>query len=98
MPAIGFHRLGVGIVRSEFKAVVSERTRIAREIHDGLVQSLAGVVLQLETAEQLPSQDSAKHHFRRALDLARQGVQDARRAIDDLRPASASKHAEFFET
>jgi signal transduction histidine kinase len=75
-----------------------ERTRIAREIHDGLVQALAGVALQLETAQLSPSQESAQLHFERALDLARQGVQDARRAIDDLRPASALKHTEFSET
>jgi signal transduction histidine kinase len=74
-------------VRREFKVVLLERTRIAREMHDGLVQVLAGVVLQLETVQQLASQESAKQHFQRALDLARQGVRDARHAIDNLRSA-----------
>jgi Signal transduction histidine kinase len=90
----GLHRLRLKNVRREFKAVLSERTRIAREIHDGLVQSLAGVVLQLETG-QLSSQDSAQRHFARALDLARKGVQEARRAIDNLRPENGGTHSEL---
>ena len=96
LAATGLHRLRLRKVRREFKAVLLERTRIAREIHDGLVQSLAGVVLQLETAQQLSSQESAKRHFNRALDLARQGVQDARHAIDNLRPVEL-RPADFPE-
>ena len=30
-------------------AVAQERTRVARDLHDGLLQSFTGVVLQLET-------------------------------------------------
>jgi signal transduction histidine kinase len=84
-------------VRREFRAVLSERARIAREIHDGLIQTLAGVVMQLETAQLLPSQESSQR-LDRALDLARQGVQDARLAIGDLRPADEKgRLVEFSE-
>lgn len=31
--------------------IVEERNRIAREIHDGIAQTLAGVIFQLESAQ-----------------------------------------------
>ena len=82
----GLHRVRVKKVSSEFRAVIAERSRIAREIHDGLAQALAGIVMQLETAQLIPSNDKSQHHLDRALEMARDGVQDARRAIGDLRP------------
>jgi signal transduction histidine kinase len=84
--ALGFHRQKMSKANKEFVAVLSERARIAREIHDGLTQALAGVVMQLETARLLPAGDQAQKHLERALTLARQSVEDARRTIGDLRP------------
>jgi ligand-binding sensor domain-containing protein/signal transduction histidine kinase len=83
--AVGFHRQRIKKVSAEFKAVIEERTRIAREIHDGLAQAVAGVVLQLETA-QSSTKEKSQRHLDRALELARQSVQDVRHAIGDLRP------------
>ncbi len=82
----GIHRTRLKKVSAEFKAVIAERSRIAREIHDGLAQSLAGIVMQLETAQLISAKDKSQRHLDRALELARDGVQDARRAIGDLRP------------
>jgi signal transduction histidine kinase len=59
-----------------------ERRRIARELHDGVAQDLAGVVIGLEALERSPgSGDVAglKH-------LARSTAQDVRELILDLRP------------
>ncbi|HSP64686.1 MAG TPA: histidine kinase, partial [Candidatus Deferrimicrobium sp.] len=70
-------------------AVLEERTRLAREIHDTLAQQLTGIVLQLEAAEALQS----RNHSERARDLivaareqARLALQEARRSVWNLRP------------
>ena len=34
--------------RQEYQAVLNERTRVARELHDTVEQGLAGITLQLE--------------------------------------------------
>jgi signal transduction histidine kinase len=73
---------------SQKTAVLSERARLAREIHDTLAQQLTAVVLQLEAAEGLVARDDAR--ARTALDaareMARSALQEARRSVWDLRP------------
>ena len=71
-------------------AVVEERRRLAREIHDTLVQEFAGILLHLEAAK---SSDDAEtctifECLARARDLARCGLEDARRMLLGLRPKS----------
>jgi ligand-binding sensor domain-containing protein/two-component sensor histidine kinase len=83
--AAGYHRHRIKKVSAEFRAVLEERARIAREIHDGIAQGIAGVVLQLETAQSL-SRENSQRYLNRALELARQSVHEVRRAIGDLRP------------
>jgi len=69
-------------------AVLEERNRMAREIHDGLAQGFTGVVLQLEAAEQAldlqPGEVS--NHLNRAKDLARKCLEEARRSVWNMRP------------
>ncbi|MCI0416212.1 histidine kinase [bacterium] len=93
--AVSYHQHRIQKVSAEFKAVIEERARIAREIHDGLAQGVAGVVLQLETAQSSSEENSIKH-VDRALQLARQSVREVRRAIGDLRPLSLAP-ADFPE-
>ena len=69
-------------------AVTEERNRLAREIHDSLVQAFAGIVLHTEA---LGSSLGANNlRSRRALShiqqLARSGLNEARRSIRALRP------------
>jgi signal transduction histidine kinase len=79
-------------------AALTERTRLAREIHDILAHSLAGLVLALDTAELLgrrgqACQDKADSEtvakilgqVTRAQRIAREGLADTRRAISALR-------------
>lgn len=70
-------------------ATAEERNRLAREIHDTLAQNLAGITLYLETAEQAMPGDGgrASEGVRRALELARAAMQEARRSVADLRAA-----------
>ena len=69
-------------------AVMEERNRLAREIHDTIAQGLTGIVLQLEAADQLleANPDRGRMRVRRATELARGSLQEARRSVWNLRP------------
>jgi len=69
-------------------ATAAERARLAREIHDTLAQGFTGVVTQLQAAEQAPDEESRRHHTDAALALARDGLAEARRSMQALRPAA----------
>lgn len=74
--------------RSRELAVVEERNRIAREIHDTVAQALTGVIVQLQAAQDalkkgLP--DEADQNLRNATELARDGLGETRRTVSGLR-------------
>lgn len=74
--------------RREFQAVLGERSRIAREIHDTLAQGYAGVSVQLEVLSELLRQhkvDAAASQLDKARDTVRHGLADARQSIWALR-------------
>ena len=64
----------------------AERTRLARDIHDTLAQNFAGIVTQLQAAEQAPDGPARQRHTGAALELAREGLAEARRSVQALRP------------
>ena len=69
-------------------AVLAERQRLAREIHDTLAQDLASIVVHLEAAEQALSASGASglRHVVQARDMAREGLSQARGLVWALRP------------
>jgi signal transduction histidine kinase len=72
----------------ERATVEAERSRLAREIHDTLAQGFAGIVTQLQAAEQAPDDGARRRHTDAALALARDGITEARRSVQALRPAA----------
>jgi len=76
---------------SRASAVIAERNRMARDIHDTLAQSFTGVIMQLEAAKGAIAQKDvaeATERVERAGDLARVGLGEARRSVMALRPRS----------
>ena len=69
-------------------AVVEERNRIAREIHDTLAQAFTGILVQLEAAQDVlgTGERQANSHIVRARILARKSLAEARRSVSELRP------------
>ena len=66
-------------------AVVEERSRMAREIHDTLAQSFAGIALQLESALHGSRAEVEPAPVSMALHMARQSRREAHRSIAALR-------------
>jgi signal transduction histidine kinase len=68
-------------------AVLRERNRMAREIHDALAQGFTGIVLQLDAAEYAltKSPAAARNHLDQARALARESLVEARRSVWALR-------------
>ncbi len=80
-------------------AVLDERNRMARDIHDNLAQGLTGVIVQLQAAEDATSKGykkAAQSHLENARNLARHGLSEARRSVRALRP-QALEDATFWE-
>jgi signal transduction histidine kinase len=70
---------------------VNERTRIARELHDTLLQSFHGLLLQLQTAYKLlPARPAeAQQMLGAVIDDAFEAVTEGRDAIQGLRTSTA---------
>ena len=73
--------------RQQYQAVLTERSRVARELHDTLEQGLAGISLQLEAVG--GSLAASPERARQSLEVARRMLQysqeEARRSVMDLR-------------
>ncbi len=77
-------------LQERFSGVLSERTRLAREIHDTLAQGLSGIAVRLEVVSRTMEDAPAKaiENLRIAQQMAKSSLGEARRFIWDLRPAA----------
>jgi len=77
------------------KAILAERTRLAKELHDTLEQTLTGVTLQLNTVAKLfqQSPETASYHLGLVRNMVRMSRVELRRSIWDLR----SRELEEFD-
>jgi signal transduction histidine kinase len=70
----------------QFEARLQERTRIAREMHDSLLQELSGLALELEGLAKLATLPaSVREHIRELRRQARECAREAREFVWDLR-------------
>ena len=79
----------MAVIRQKLRssAVLEERNRIARELHDTLEQELAGITMQLDLAvdcfQQAPR--IAQQALETARNMSRHSMVEARRSVWDLR-------------
>jgi signal transduction histidine kinase len=80
-------------------AVLGERNRIARDIHDTLAQGFTGVVVNLEAASRTLKKQNlavALEHIEHARGLAQSCLDEARLSVRALRP-DPLRHADLVE-
>ncbi|MGV8026674.1 MAG: sensor histidine kinase [Anaerolineaceae bacterium] len=80
-------RLRKYAINTEQLAQTRERNRLARELHDTLAHTLSSVAVQLEAVKALfnTNPEEAKNGLERSLVTTRNGLNETRRALNDLR-------------
>lgn len=78
-------------INLRFQERLAERTRIAQELHDTLLQGFISASMQVHVAaDRLPEDSSAKPILRRALELMRQVIDEGRDAVRGLRSSESA--------
>ena len=76
------------VAQAREAGILDERQRMAREIHDTIAQNLTGVITQLEAVQHSWSNDAEmRRHLDNASQLAREGLTEARRSVQAMRPS-----------
>ena len=76
----------VGEMRARIEERVAERTRIAQDLHDTVLQGIVSAAMQLQVAvDQLPANSSATLRLSRVLELMRRVMEEGRNAVRLLR-------------
>ncbi len=93
----GLYRLRVRQVARQlstrFEERLAERTHIAQELHDTLLQGFVSASMQLHVAiDRLPEDSPAKPSLRRVLDLMGRVIDEGRNAVRGLRSSSSAPH------
>lgn len=72
---------------TEFALISTERNRVARELHDTLEQSLAGIALRMDAIKELitTNPEMAQHQLETASDVLRKSQMEVRRTVWGLR-------------
>ena len=94
LAGFGAHRFRLGQMRSRLGAIIGERTRIARELHDTLAQGLAGTGIQIDTAMQAIEEGpaAAREHLGLARLMVKTTLAEVRRSIWVLRAQTSKGH------
>jgi signal transduction histidine kinase/ligand-binding sensor domain-containing protein len=77
-------------VRGRLEARLAERERIARELHDTLLQGMQGLIWRFQAAtDRIPPDEPARQLMTQSLDRADQLLGESRDKVKDLRPAAS---------
>jgi ligand-binding sensor domain-containing protein/signal transduction histidine kinase len=89
----GLYRLRLYQLAREFSAQTGERARIARDLHDTLLQSFQASLIQMQTARNIfPRRpQEAIQTLDNAIGGAEQAIDEGRRTIQDLRTTAAPR-------
>lgn len=75
-----------------FEERLLERTRIARDLHDTLLQSFQGLMLPLQVVYDLLQPGEAKERLEQTLERADEAIDEGRRAVLDLRSSTMTRN------
>ena len=64
---------------------VGERVRIARELHDTLLQTVQGLMLRLQVVDEMMPPGKAKEELEQTLEVGDQAILEGRNTVRDLR-------------
>ena len=91
-----FYQLRLRQLAREFntglEARVSERTRIARDLHDTLLQSFHGLLLRFQSVSNMLPAGDAKQKLESAIDQAAQAITEGRDSVQELRRSTVVPH------
>jgi signal transduction histidine kinase/ligand-binding sensor domain-containing protein len=95
--AVAAYRIRMATVRDRHAAILDERTRIARDMHDTLLQSLAGLAMQVQAAARKAARSGEESHGQLAQIAAeaRRSLSEARDAVWDMRAEPEAKEGGF---
>jgi len=76
----------LGEMRARLEERAAERTRIAQDLHDTVLQGIISAAMQLDVAvDQLPANSPAKLRLSRVVELMRHAMEEGRNAVRGLR-------------
>jgi signal transduction histidine kinase len=82
------------LLNARFEERLAERVRVARELHDTLLQSFQGLLLRFQTAYALfdTRPADAKHVLENSIDQTAQAITEGREAVQGLRASTAESN------
>jgi signal transduction histidine kinase len=84
------YRVRVGRIKERMRTVVAERSRIARELHDTLLQGFSGVTMEMQAlAARLPATSTEREALEEIIRDAGACMREARRSVAGLRSAAS---------
>jgi signal transduction histidine kinase len=92
----GIYRVRVGRIAQEFNVRLeerlAERNRVARDLHDTLLQSFQGVSLLFQAVSNRLSPGETKQKLDSAIDQAREAINEGRQAVQGLRASTIERN------
>jgi signal transduction histidine kinase len=88
----GMHLSRIRKMEAQHRAVLAERGRLARELHDTLLQGLSGIVFQLEAiAKRVALEQAVRARLEQILEQARSIMEDTRASVRGLRSSALDR-------